>query len=292
MSYTGYSIQTKAELLQEVADRIQDVSGVRALAVDVSGALAQEVLNRAAAVSQVAADLQTEASDRATAVSGLDSRLSPLEDWKSNHEVAIHNAVDLAISNNTTLIGQVESALNNADSALSQRISQHIVDRVASDEDHIAKLAISSANDVSIQQALQALMTYLNAFSQTYSVYDASQQEVVLDVAGINTLVNAIAPHEADPVVNSEAQEEQQQGGVFGGENGTYEFLDVNDGVVRVFSITDGVLDLEGSLYTHQSNTSFVYLDAGNNQLTLNTDFTASASQPFLGSIVAFRASQ
>jgi len=299
MSYIGYSVKTKADLDAEVSRATQaeaDEAQVRSQAdtllqsnLDAEQAraevaeqtltsnLAQEVSDRQTAIS-------AEQTARATAVSGLDGRLAPLESWKADHETAIHDAVDQAIADNTTLIGQVETSLNDADSALSTRISQHIVDRVASDEDHIAKLAVSSANDVSIQQALQSMMTYLDAFSRTYSVYDAQQTEVVLDVAGINSLVSTISAHEANAVVNSEAVVAGADYGALLLQSGRYYFADHDTGVspnrdqsfyfeVAGGAVT-GVSNFLSLTWTFNTSNNVVTLESGANTIVM--DFNTS----------------
>lgn len=228
MSYSGFSIQTNnqltdlearhdqevAQLNVEIATQASEASAARTL---IQSNLDAEVSRAVAKENELNSKIDQEVADRVEAVENekvareqadeaLSSRVGDLEAWKTENTNTLQKAIDDAISDNTTLINQVETQLNDADSALSQRISGHIADRVATDEQHKVRLAMSSSNDQAMKQVLEGLNDYLKKFAQTYTITDATGAVVSPpDFMIFESLLAGIQQHDDSVVVNGEA---------------------------------------------------------------------------------------
>lgn len=228
MSYVGYSNQTNeqlnaletkhdtevAQLQTDIQTAVAEASAGRAL---IQSNLDAEVSRAVAKENELNAKIDQEVADRVEAVeaekvarevadASLNTRLTSLEAWKTENTDSLQKAIDDAIADNTALTQQVEAQLNDADSALSQRISSHITDRVATDQEHVARLAISSNNDMNVKQVLADMRQYLEAFAQTYTIKDAAGNVVAPpDFSAMATLIDGLQSHQAGAVVNSEA---------------------------------------------------------------------------------------
>lgn len=282
MSYTGYSIQTNALLNQEIADRVEDVSGVR-------GDLAAEVTARQNAInSEVTARnsaILVAKNEVLTDLSGVNVRLTAVED---DIDGRIQNEINAKV--NQTAYDLVVADLSNADSVITKAIAARLTDRLATDADHNAKLEVSSANDDVIRQALLDIKSYLDAFSQTYVVQDGNQNVVTWNMS-VDPM--AIAPHLPNAVVDqtAPAQEEQQQqqqnNWVFA--VGNYEFL-FADAPAGAFTLSeneafkllthDGVVyeSADGMFFTKQGDSAVtIGLNPDYSVMTAGTTFNADA---------------
>lgn len=233
MEYTGASIQTTSDLqaLEEKHDlEVVQVRGEIAQAVDdasadrtlIRSSLTTEVNRATARENQLQADLTQEVQDRETAIhdeqqarsdadDALNVRLTAMEEWKTANtdELAnyVNGEVDKAINSKVdeSFFQQVQQQLTDADSALSQRISNHIVDRENTDEDHKAKLKVSSDNDLVVKDVLEQMRAYLDVFSQTYTIKDQNDNVVSPpDWSVMSASIASIASHEANATATTQ----------------------------------------------------------------------------------------
>jgi len=202
---TARGTAISAAIAQEVTDRdaaIAVETAARASAVSaeasarataISAAIQQEVADRDSAITAATSGLGTAAN-----ITALDTRLSSLETWKTDNSDGLQSALDDAIASNTTLIGSVETALQNKDSALITGINQHLADRHASDNSISAAIDQSSSNDNKLVIVLSSIVTYLDAFSQTYSVVDSNGNTVSPpNWSNLTTNLNQVLAHSA-----------------------------------------------------------------------------------------------
>ena len=178
---TARGTAISAAIAQEVTDRdaaIAVETAARASAVSaeasarataISAAIQQEVADRDSAITAATSGLGTAAN-----ITALDTRLSSLESWKTDNSDGLQAALDDAIASNTTLIGSVETALQNKDSALITGINQHLADRHASDNSIKTAIDQSATNDARLNTVLTNIVNYLDAFSQTYTITDSN----------------------------------------------------------------------------------------------------------------------
>jgi hypothetical protein len=223
MEYTGYSISTNNQLGELEAKHDLEVVQVRAeiTAVQTEASDARALIkadltsetNRAVAKeAELEAKINTEVADRVASVSAeqearsqadsaLDARLTSLEGWKTQNtdELAgyVNGEVDKAINTKVdqAFFDSVKVELENEDSALSQRISQHIVDRQNADATHREALTKSSDNDDKLKAVLMQMKNYLEAFSQTYTITDSNGNTVTADWSAMQGLLDGVQAH-------------------------------------------------------------------------------------------------
>lgn len=223
MEYTGYSISTNNSLSELEAKHDLEVVQVRAELASVETAaadartlikadLSAETTRSVAEEARIETKVNTEIADRVSALadeatarteadSALDTRLSSLESWKTQNtdELAgyVNGEVDKAINSKVdqSFFDSVKVELENEDSALSQRISQHIVDRENADATHREALTKSSDNDDKLKAVLMQMKNYLEAFSQTYTITDSNGNTVTADWSAMQGLLDGVQAH-------------------------------------------------------------------------------------------------